>query len=288
MRLEIQAISTLEGSQLLHDALCWLAKHHPPVPKLQLKFVRDFVEDFLLEEYYTPVLQNLRYRQQHGYLHQDPNKLIHLFNANIQHLAEVASLPSLGNVSWPVTEFVQDPPQLEQLQYQYDLLTSLVLPEFDFTNRESEAWSQVCQDVWKFSSCVLGQCPSPVKRPVYLMEGNGGYEPTYINMAWTDLIGACIDYRLMSSNFSDPHFKDGMEELKVVYKESKLKKFKTLEEWQHFETSRDLEDPVFRESLIDLLKEKDESKKFEDYLSMFCRKVNWSLLVMRRLLPLLL
>lgn len=51
-------------------SLKWLASRIPRQPLLEKKRFKDYVEDFLSEEFYGPVLYNQKIRQTEGYLQQ--------------------------------------------------------------------------------------------------------------------------------------------------------------------------------------------------------------------------
>ncbi|XP_062617863.1 germinal-center associated nuclear protein-like [Saccostrea cucullata] len=94
-----------EVTEKLSDIVRWLTEHSPDPPSLRVQYCRTVVEDFLQEQFYRPVLYNLKQRKLTGYLHQDPNTIISLYNAVIVYLQQVLTSPELSGYSWPVSEF---------------------------------------------------------------------------------------------------------------------------------------------------------------------------------------
>lgn len=54
----------------LCESIQWLADLCNLPPDLTVSYLKDCIEGFLMEEYYTPVLQNLRKRKMLGHVHQ--------------------------------------------------------------------------------------------------------------------------------------------------------------------------------------------------------------------------
>ncbi|XP_041348525.1 germinal-center associated nuclear protein-like isoform X1 [Gigantopelta aegis] len=262
-----QRYSTIDGilpdlSEKMSKGLQWLASMLPSAPPLLCQPVKEYVEDFLLEEYFTPVLQNLKLRKFHRLLHQGPNILITLYNNVVEHLAEVASTRDLCDYSWPVSEFVwihshKSLPMShwntsKHLSYLYEEISLLQLPRFKYKDFHSSSWDQVCEDVWSFVSAVVAQNKGKntvnlVSRMKILLQqvrngfedlcflevGEAQCEPTYVNMPWTDVIDACINYRLTTLTMWDPHHtgQGPRQELTVYYREEDLRDYAPPESW---------------------------------------------------------
>lgn len=48
-----------------------------------------------------------------------------------------------------------------------------------------------------------------------LLVGDEACEPTPLNIPWTDVILACINYRLQSTDFTDPNSSDDVSRSKI-------------------------------------------------------------------------
>ncbi|XP_050414812.1 germinal-center associated nuclear protein isoform X2 [Patella vulgata] len=213
----------------ISDQLCfcvkWLGRNMPAPPSIQSKSLQEFLNDVLLEEYFTPVLQDLRSRKNKKLLHQSPEVLIELYNSVIDYLKEVIPSPGLKKFSWPVPEFSwfhhqNDQPPVHwntdhHLEYLSSLVSSLYLPDFYYIDEQTDSWQQVCQDVCYFVTtvtegkegsetvdlvtrvkCLLKKVKDDFEDTCFLVEREENCQPTYVNMPWTDLLQACIDYKL--------------------------------------------------------------------------------------------
>jgi hypothetical protein len=102
-----------------------------------VKFIRDYVEDFLTEHVFNDFYLDLREIKVKKWPHRNPNDLIGLFNAAIDHLIQTCSRQELEQISWPIPElkklvldeeipsYWNDFPYLEQVR---GWLKSLKLP----------------------------------------------------------------------------------------------------------------------------------------------------------------
>lgn len=265
-----------EVTEKLSDRVRWLAEQFPGTPGLQTQYCRSVVEDFLQEHFYSRVLYNLKQRKLQGYLHQDPNTMISLYNAGIVHLQQVLTSPKLSDHSWPVSEFTHsrrhDLPPLywntdQHLTMVSDLLADLQLPSFTYSQEEKDDWSTVCQDVWAYVQRIVdGFSPSnsvdlaskirvllhrtrrDFEDTCDLCTGVSRCDPTYINMPWTDLIMACVEFKITEADFMDPNSETGMDELVLAYDKEALLAFDPPSEWRYLENDQDREETVSLET----------------------------------------
>ncbi|KAJ8301861.1 hypothetical protein KUTeg_020848 [Tegillarca granosa] len=277
----------------LCDILQWLASEYPVFPDLQVKLIKDYIDDFLLDQYFTPVLYNLKRRKLHGYLHQDPNDLLTLYNDVIKHLADVISKQTLTCQSWPVAEFTGSDYHKElphmywnnegNLDYNRQLVLSLQLPYFEYADVDSEEWTLACKDVWSYVEAIVRDDQGAAKVDLYsrvrtllkktredfedtcyLMEGENNCQPTYVNMPWTDIIAVCIDYRLISTNFTDPESNRSQDsdakEIRVVFFEDDLKNFEPPADWKHNEKDKIILSTASLNSTVNRAVEKTKKK----------------------------
>ncbi|KAK3581304.1 hypothetical protein CHS0354_033043 [Potamilus streckersoni] len=264
-------------SEKICESLQWLAERAVPPPHLAVVRLKDYVEDFLMAAYHTPVLQNLKTRKSLGFLHQEPLHLLDLYNSAVQHLTDVATSSTLCCLSWPVAEFTRTmdpdlPPAHWNSEVHFEYLSmvlhSLVLPT-RLCPLDTEAWSSVVEEIWDFVMEVIGDdCSSArvklvtrIKRLLkrvdedfqdtcYLLEGENRCEPTCANVPWVDIIAACIDYRLVTLDVKDPNYIKEDVDLRIAYDPKELKRFEAPESWQRMETEKDLEDLVTMDTTI--------------------------------------
>ena len=112
-------IFNLESLVNIERSIVWLAENSPPsnypvvsflhkreakTNQLLVKPITHFVQDFLSENMYTNIYNDLEDRRLQGYAHQRPNTLIALFNSAIEHLIKLVKNPELQEVSWPIPE----------------------------------------------------------------------------------------------------------------------------------------------------------------------------------------
>ncbi|XP_067683402.1 germinal-center associated nuclear protein-like [Haliotis asinina] len=251
-----------KATDRLSESLVWLVDHMAALPTLLKARVDEYVEELLLQEYFTPVLHNLRHNKEKHTLHQAPNTLITLYNCVVEHLAEVASSADLAAISCPIPEFVWCFQKTElpashwntsdHLSHLYEEISMLQLPRFRYYNYHSNSWEQVCSDVWAFVQDVVKQnkgkntvhLATRIKSLLqkvweefndvcYLVEGEDRCEPTYVNMPWTDVIDACINYRISCLPIMDKHSQENPpRELFVYYSEEEFNDFAAPESWK--------------------------------------------------------
>ncbi|XP_005095086.1 germinal-center associated nuclear protein [Aplysia californica] len=260
-----------EWTEQLSNCLRFTASHIPTPARLRVKPVSDFVEDTVVEMYKAPVYQDLRTRHRHQQLHQSPNVLVSLYNTVIEHTAMVCASSSLTDLSWPSPEFdssaslaLGEPLSSwnseSHLSDLYELVSRLRLPVFRYQDLEAQDWTSVCQDVWNFVALVTKKDSGSAKISLHhqvsdlltyakktfdqfcwLASEDGPCEPTYVNMAWTDLIDACIHYKLVSlrtghlrievERDEDEEEEEEYEEAVVFYKEEELEDWEAPVAW---------------------------------------------------------
>ncbi|XP_064632877.1 germinal-center associated nuclear protein-like [Lineus longissimus] len=226
--MSIEDVETLEATKSLGQGLQWAAESCPSHPKLTKKPLRNFIDEFLFKEFYTPVYQNLAARKNRGLPHQSPNVLIGLYQSAVNHLSAVGGSLELAKISWPALEFSCTNPDLpaqdwnakDQLDYLESLLLSISLPSFIYHDNEAESWNQACKDVWAYIKALtvdesditnlLSRVGWAIRRSredfedtCYLAERLEDCEPRFINMPWTEIISACISYRLANLDWVD-------------------------------------------------------------------------------------
>ena len=138
--VDIFRVSTLTSVVKSVEALTKLTRHFDmdSVHGLNVKLLRDFVEDFLVENFFVEIYVDLKERLLTKKEHCHPNDLIGLYNDVIDHLVEVVTADTeLENISWPIPElkklvldedipsYWNDFPYLEHLR---TWITNLKLP----------------------------------------------------------------------------------------------------------------------------------------------------------------
>ncbi|XP_021362693.1 germinal-center associated nuclear protein-like isoform X2 [Mizuhopecten yessoensis] len=265
-------LDSLSLSSELGEAVQWLGEEYPNTPQLCVTYIRDYIDTNLHKHFYSPVFYNLKQRKVNGCLHQRPSDLLSLYNAVIQHLEAVVTSPRLLDLSWPVPEFCRTNAaeglptpywnDEDHLEYLSGIVHEMELPWLQDIDLENTDWSEVCDEIWAFVRSVAGDDQGSAKVDLvskirlllktvrrdfedtcYLMEGENRCEPSFENVPWTDLITACIEYRMASVSFTDPQMEDTEEEdkeLKVVYFEDHLKSYKPPDTWTYLESHRDI------------------------------------------------
>ncbi|GFR69715.1 MCM3 minichromosome maintenance deficient 3associated protein [Elysia marginata] len=265
-----------DWSSQLSNCLRFAATHVPAPPKLWVKPVSSYVEAVVIELYKAPVYQDLRTRTRLQMLHQSPNTLISLYNEVIEHVALICASDELRNISWPAPEFDKSNVAKQGLyptsQWNtdshmcnlYELIVQMRLPYFRYSDMEAEDWATACRDVWAFldkitkkdsgstkialfqkTAQLLIQTKKSFDQLCWLASEDGPCEPTYTNMVWTDLIDACIQYKLLSlrsghldirkpdkddDEQQDEKVED-FEEVLVYYPEDELSDFEPPASW---------------------------------------------------------
>lgn len=250
--------STVLQTQLT-EAVRWLASRVPQPLQLKRAQLGDLVEDMMAQHFFTPILQDQRTRRQMGKLHQAPNTLIGLYNCVLDHLAMVLASPALQDISWPAPEFSQaaldrvphpDWNITSHLADVYQLVSSLRLPWFRYQDEGACDWSQVCQDVWAFIktipksrgassvsltsrvSYLLARACSEFENLCSLVQNEDYCTPTYVNAPWTDIVVACVNFRLEQlHNWKDEGADVVGGKCEVFYEEEDMEDFEPPAAW---------------------------------------------------------
>ncbi|KAK3103652.1 hypothetical protein FSP39_020765 [Pinctada imbricata] len=243
----------------------WLVSHCPSPPPLCVQTLRDFVTGFLDRAFFRPVLHDLEWRKAEGYLHQDMDSLIGLFNNVVSRMVELVKESSPLTHSWPPAEMAQSdtpPNELPSVSwssraYQSRLekaLRSLYLPWFDDSDTGSCDWSVACQDIGNYILKIQGdnrvEAAELIRRvEMRIRHGKGdfnkmcraafgeeGIEPLYDNVPWTDIMLDCINYKVrvmdcMEHSSNLPEAREGIE-MKVVYEDPELQRLLRQVYWQ--------------------------------------------------------
>lgn len=150
----------------------------------------------------------------------------------------------------------------DHLEYLGGIIHELELPWLQDIDLENTDWSEVCDEIWAFVRSVSGDDHGSAKVDLvskirlllrmarrdfedtcYLLEGENQCEPSFENVPWTDVVTACIEYRMTSISFTDPqleHTESEDQELKVVYFDKHLKSYKPPQAWTYLESQRDI------------------------------------------------
>ena len=194
---------------------------------IEVKVIRDFVEDFLADRYFTTVYTDLAERRAKCWPHKNPNDLVSLYNAIIDHLVTVSSSKSLENISWPIPEmrktvlddeipsYWNDFPYVEQIRNWLLALKLPLLSEYDVRNYVNQLRSRGSD----FSLAI--------SRVNYSLRNMQEFEE---NVPWTDIINDLIDYKLGQRATGNPFNTSGSEIL-VVYFKHELETFQLPRSW---------------------------------------------------------
>ena len=104
--VDIFRFSTITTVVKSVETLVKISRHFDmdSVQGLNVKLLRDFVEDFLVEKFFIEIYVDLKERLQTKKEHCHPNDLIGLFNDVIDHLVATVTDNELENISWPIPE----------------------------------------------------------------------------------------------------------------------------------------------------------------------------------------
>ncbi|XP_076100154.1 germinal-center associated nuclear protein-like isoform X3 [Mytilus galloprovincialis] len=285
-----------ELNQELQECVQFLAEAYPPQPDIKVRYLKDFIDDYILKKFFSPVLQNLKQRKQNGFLHQMPEQMVILFNHVISHMTKVLASETLKDQSWPVAEFFSTKsPTLcipashwntEDHLYCIEQLTeSLQLPWFLNDDFEKDDWSEICEVLWIYIDKVIddhsGQAKIDLSSKIrlilknterdfedlcYLLEKETRCEPSHENIPWTDVISACIDYKLTVTQFNDTQLNDKFE-LLAVYMKKELDDYRPPDSWRFMESVKDFNVTTSMKSSMQIAKIKSKAKKAEESLS---------------------
>ena len=186
---------------------------------MDVKVIRDFVEDFLVDKYFNTVYTDLAERRAKHWPHRTPNDLLNFYNVIIEHLADVSSSKEIENISWPIPElkkmvlddeipsYWNDFPYMEQVRsWIMALKLPLMMPKEDLPNYLSQIKSTATDFTLALS------------RIDYAIKKTG-------DVPWTDIIHTLIDYKLGHRPTVDPFNTSGCD-MVVMYFKHELNNFK--------------------------------------------------------------
>ncbi|XP_064604912.1 germinal-center associated nuclear protein-like isoform X2 [Liolophura sinensis] len=281
----VDVLSSASNSRVA-ECIRWLSEHYTVPVDLKSSRLLSLLEETLASEFYQPVLQNLKQRKLEGHLHQSPAVLIELYNAVITHLQDTVTSADLTEYSWPVSEFSYSNSDLpsshwnseHHLEYLFDIFAALTLPDITFTNIQDATWTKGCEDVWEYVSTViqnesgcskktqfmsqvrrhLEKCEKEFEDTCFLVEGDHACEPTYVNIPWTDIIMAAVDFRLACV------YNDSMGDEKSLEMVHYLpREFQPPESWYIAKSERNTSESTFLKSTIRYASEKRRFKNSE-------------------------
>ena len=218
------------------------------IPGLNIKLIRDFVEDFLVEYFFNEVYYDLRERQMKGWKHCASNDLIGLFNDIIDHLLKVIANEELKEISWPIPElkklvldeeipsYWNDFPYLEQVRtWISNLRLPLMKPIKEISDLDqylsmiSKSYSAFSVAHTRIQSALAG-----IKRKNLSLD----------EIPWTDIVHALIDYKIGQRSTMDPFSNHGSD-MVVVYLEHNLTNFKSSKPWLRSNQGKPFESEAF-------------------------------------------
>ncbi len=225
--------------------------------KLSVKPIRDYVEDFLTQKVFSEVYSNLYERKAKRLPHNHPNALIGLYNAAIDHLERACLKQDLRDVSWPIPELKTMVMDEEMPTYWNDVayldevkhwIQSLRLPELpslkstDYNDLSGELYDRYIDRHIKKSYADFSSAASKIKLALdkawrsYVRwstrHGWSGDFPVGPELLpWTDIVHACIEYKLGMKSTADPFSSLGSD-MVVGYFEDDLETFQLPSQWK--------------------------------------------------------
>ena len=237
--VDIFRVSTLTSVVRSVEALTRLTRHFDmdSVHGLNVKLLRDFVEDFLVENFFVEIYVDLKERLQTKREHCHPNDLIGLYNDVIDHLVEVVTADTeLENISWPIPElkklvldedipsYWNDFPYLEHLR---TWITNLKLPLMNVRMNCIDDLEQYMSSISK-SYATFSLAHTRIKAALDKVQRK---KLSLDQAPWTDIVHALIDYKLGQRSTLDPFSSHGSD-MVVLFFEQKLKSFHPSKSWQ--------------------------------------------------------
>ncbi|XP_061463613.1 germinal-center associated nuclear protein [Rhineura floridana] len=247
------SVSELQSTNKLSEAVQWLVAQCPDLDKLHCQALMQYVEDGLDREFNKRFYQDMKERFVAGLPSQDPSAIIELYNSVVQFLAEVASSEDLGELSWPVAEFVEPGGSkvLPHLQWNTPshqgwlkkALLSFQIPQMDLPPL-SAPWRPVCAMIFQYLSqtsssiqtleILQSQAENLLSRTYFKWKSRKDASsnddgPSVEEIPWDSILALCINHKLR--DWKPPHIpinpeavsKDG--EIYVYFFEEHLRKF---------------------------------------------------------------
>ena len=197
------------------------------IDELNVKIVRDYVEDFLVDKFFNTVYTDLADRRSKRWPHRNPDDLVYFYNCVIDHLIQVCSSKELEKISWPIPELkrlVLDdeiPSYWNEYAYMEQVLKwidGLKLPQF----YQKEDLNMYLGRIKRSSSDFT----LAVSRINYFL----GRRRIKQDTPWTDIIHCLIDFKLGHIPTTDPFSTSGSDMI-VVYFKRALEEFKFPDTW---------------------------------------------------------
>jgi len=193
-----------------------------PLTDLSKKYFRDYVEDFLSSKVFSEFYHNLSGRRRRGLPDQMPEALLALYHAGLDHLENTAKDIQLQEISWPIPEFgplgvnADIPVEWNDARYVDEMLQvieQLRLEPLEVV--ECESWNLLVEQVWRYvdriavPSLDCSILESTLRRSLAKSYRSfvekccsrwGGEEsvPPPEMLPWTDIVNACIQYKIQS------------------------------------------------------------------------------------------
>jgi len=237
--VDIFRVSTITSIMKSIQSLTKLTRNFDmeSVHGLNVKLIRDFVEDFLVENYFSEVYVDLREKLKANRPHCSPNDLIGLFNDIIDHLVNVVTDRELEQISWPIPElknlvldeeipsYWNDFPYLEHLR---SWITNLKLPLMN------SAAMKTVEDLEQYLSLVSKSVSTfslAYTRIKAILDKVQRKKLSLHQAPWTDIVHSLIDYKLGERPTLDPYSTHGSD-LVVLYFDQHLRRFQPSKAWQ--------------------------------------------------------
>ncbi|KAF7243651.1 Germinal-center associated nuclear protein, partial [Varanus komodoensis] len=214
------SLSDLQGTSKLSEAVQWLVANCPSSVKLGFQTFMQFIEDGLDREFNQQFYKDKKERHMAGLPSQDPSAIIELYNSVVQFLAEVASSEDLCELSWPVTEFVEDGgskhlPHLKwnapnHLAWLKKALLSFQIPQMDLPPLGAP-WSPVCAMIFQYLSqtasslqtqeILQSQIENLLSQTYLKWKGRNCVSfredgPSVKEIPWDSILEVCINHKL--------------------------------------------------------------------------------------------
>ena len=227
-----------------------------PFPRIpgdfKVRSLQDFIEDFLCSYIFSEFYSNLKDRLAKNLPHQQPNSLIALYNAGLDHLKKVCLSKSLEEVSLPIPELQNDLLNLPSywndpmyLDLVVEILNSIRLPEMreKVDQIETTFADQVEQTRGYFETIrkhsdidssrysnrirqILMKSCRAFKRQMFLFDDHA-----FPFVPWTDVIRTCIDYKIAHMSTND-RFSTKNQQMIIGFFQFELESFEPPKIWK--------------------------------------------------------
>ncbi|XP_074551191.1 germinal-center associated nuclear protein isoform X2 [Halichoeres trimaculatus] len=263
-----ETTTDLQGSRQLSHAMQWLLARSPPPVSLSCQTLVHLVEASLSREFSPRVFAHQQERAAVRLPPQDPEPVIHLYNAVLAHIAERVSSQDISRLSWPPCEFSLPEtwdfvPYLgwnstSHLAWLRESILSLQLPQWEVLS-STNSWPEICSSILRYAA----QIPvSPSTEPLIMSRLENLLERVRLKrhrtsrsnitmsswssqdedsssvscqIPWDDVLEICIDHKLKDWRVPGPPVcedavtEDG--EILVYFPTDSLKGFQPPEEW---------------------------------------------------------